>query len=199
MRLSLPSCLLAISVFCSCASGESSPAEGGDPTETNVEKALENGKAEEKTSKGPYSADELNEPYSRVSPWRYIVTSPETQYFERMVGSSSLAKTIHSSGHTILVPEDATFTENREWKGILDEGQEQALDRYVKAHILKGVKGIKMLEGEYENLNGETVAIEKDAQGQLVCGGARLLGRAMETDRGIVIPVLGLVEGIQWN
>jgi hypothetical protein len=177
---------------------------GGNPvSETNTE-AQKPAKEEAVKVKGlngkkSYTAEELNEPYSRVSPWRYIVTSPETQYFERMVGQSTLARTVHSSGNLILIPEDPTFTENRDWKGILDEGQEEALDRFVKAHILQGGKGIKMLEGTYENLNGETVAIERDEQGQLICGNARLLGRELETDKGIVVPVAGLVEDIQWN
>lgn len=186
----------------SCGSGESA-SEGKTNPAPRTEQADENdeGAVKVKGEKGrrSYTAEELNEPYSRVSPWRYIVTSPEAGYFERMVGSSSLARTIHGSGHAVLVPEDITFTDNREWKGILDPGQEDALDRFVGAHILKGIKSAKMLEGEFENYNGETVAIEKDAQGQLVCGGARLLGRTVETDFGLVIPVVGMVESIQWD
>ncbi len=146
-----------------------------------------------------YTPEELNEPYSTVSPWRYIVTSPETQYFERMVGKSSVARTVHSSGHAILIPQDDTFTQNKDWKGILEEDQQDALDRFVKAHIIVGIKGPKMLEGVYENLNGETVSIEKNEKGELVCGGSRLLGREVETDGGLVIPVMGMVESIQWD
>ena len=51
----------------------------------------------------------------------------------------------------------------------------------------------------YENLNGETVSIEKNEKGELVCGGSRLLGREVETDGGLVIPVMGMVESIQWD
>lgn len=156
-------------------------------------------KVKGQTGRKAYTAEELNEPYSRVSPWRYIVTSPETQYFERLVGKSSVNRTVHSGGHTVLIPEDLSFSENRDWKGILEPGQEEALDRFVKAHVLKGGKGIKVLEGTYENLNGETVAIERNDQGELVCGGARLLGREMETDMGVVVPVMGWVEDIQWD
>jgi hypothetical protein len=146
-----------------------------------------------------YTPEELNEPYSKVSPWRYIVTSPETQYFERLVGKSTQARVVHSSGHAILVPQDETFTTDKNWKGILDEEQQDALDRFVKAHVIVGIKGPKMLEGIYENLNGEMVAIEKNEQGELYCGGARLLGREVETNGGLVIPVMGMVEAIQWD
>lgn len=189
-------------VTLSCSPGESASDEkpvNGARTEQAEEKDQEAVKVKGEKGRRSYTPEELNEPYSRVSPWRYIVTSPETGYFERMVGSSSLARTVHGSGHAILVPEDITFTDNRDWKGILDPGQEQALDRFVGAHILKGIKGAKMLEGEFENHNGEMVAIERDAQGQLVCGGARLLGRTVETDFGLVIPVVGMVESIQWD
>ena len=109
------------------------------------------------------------------------------------------ARTVHNSGHALLVPEDGTFARNTEWKGILDEGQEAALDRFVKAHIVVGIKGPKMLEGASENLNGDPVVIERNAAGELVCGGARLLGRELETDGGLVIPILGMVEPINWD
>ena len=59
--------------------------------------------------------------------------------------------------------------------------------------------GTKSLEGIYEDLNGETVVIERDDQGELVCGGARLLGQEVETDFGLVVPVVGMVEEIRWN
>jgi hypothetical protein len=65
--------------------------------------------------------------------------------------------------------------------------------------VIVGIKGPKMLEGVYENLNGEMVAIEKNDQGELYCGGARLLGREVETNMGLVIPVVGMVEAIQWD
>ena len=110
-----------------------------------------------------------------------------------------MARTVHSSGHAILIPQDDTFTQNKDWKGILEEDQQDALDRFVKAHIIVGIKGPKMLEGVYENLNGETVSIEKNEKGELVCGGSRLLGREVETDGGLVIPVMGMVESIQWD
>lgn len=162
-----------------------------DPPKEVTEKA--------KPTRRSYTPEELNEPYSKVSPWRYIVTSPETQYFERIVGSSTQARTVHSSGHAVLIPQDETFTQDKTWKGILEEEQRDALDRFVKAHIIVGIKGPKMLEGIYENLNGEMVAIEKNENGELVCGGSRLLGKEVETDKGLVIPVMGMVEAIQWD
>lgn len=185
-------------LFASC--GGATNADQQTPGNTTDSPSSEQPvKVQGQTGRKSYTPEELNAPYSRVSPWRYIVTSPETQYFERMVAKSSLAKTVHASGHALLVPEDKTFTENGEWKGILDEGQEEALDRFVKAHIIVGLNSTKSLRGTYENLNGESVSIEEDAQGQLICGGARLLGRELETDRGMVIPVEGLVEAIRWN
>ena len=75
----------------------------------------------------------------------------------------------------------------------------EALDRFVGAHILKGVKSIKELDGAYENFNGDMVAIETNATGERVCGGARLLNQEIETDYGLVIPVVGMVEDIRWN
>ena len=152
-----------------------------------------------KPARKAYTEDELNRPYSTVSPWRYIVTGPETQYFERLVGTSKLARTVHGSGHAILVPRDMTFKDIRDWKGLMEEDNAEALDRFVRAHIIVGVKSTKSLEGVYEDLNGNSVVIESDEMGQLRCGGARILGQEVETDQGLVIPVVGMVENIRWN
>jgi len=180
-------------------SGASAPQEDTDQKQPKpVQVGQENDQANSKQRRA-YTPEELNEPYSKVSPWRYIVTSPETQYFERLVGLSTLARTVHSSGHAILIPQDDTFTQNKDWKGLFEEEQKEALDRFVKAHVIVGIKGPKMLEGIYENLNGEMVSIEKNDKGELVCGGSRLLGREVETDGGLVIPVMGMVEAIQWD
>ena len=152
-----------------------------------------------KKSRKSYTEEELNRPYSTVSPWRYIVTGPETQYFERLVGTSELGRTIHGSGHAILVPRDETFRDNKDWKALMDAENREALQSFVKAHVIVGLKSTKSLEGIYEDLNGETVVIERDDQGELVCGGARLLGQEVETDFGLVVPVVGMVEEIRWN
>ena len=191
--------LIAVPSFLMGCSGASAPQEDTDQKQPKpVQVGQENDQANSKQRRA-YTPEELNEPYSKVSPWRYIVTSPETQYFERLVGLSTLARTVHSSGHAILIPQDDTFTQNKDWKGLFEEEQKEALDRFVKAHVIVGIKGPKMLEGIYENLNGEMVSIEKNDKGELVCGGSRLLGREVETDGGLVIPVMGMVEAIQWD
>ena len=191
--------LIAVPLFLMGCSGASAPQEDTDQKQPkSVQVGQENDQANSKQRRA-YTPEELNEPYSKVSPWRYIVTSPETQYFERLVGLSTLARTVHSSGHAILIPQDDTFTQNKDWKGLFEEEQKEALDRFVKAHVIVGIKGPKMLEGIYENLNGEMVSIEKNDKGELVCGGSRLLGREVETDGGLVIPVMGMVEAIQWD
>ena len=146
-----------------------------------------------------YTEEELNRPYSTVSPWRYIVTGPETQYFERLVARSELARTIHGSGHAVLVPRDQTFTQKKDWKSLMDDRQSAALDRFIRAHILVGVRGTKSLEGDYEDLNGNSISISRNEKGELMCGGARLLDQEVETDQGLVIPVVGMVEEIRWN
>ena len=188
--------LLILPLLLTACSGGNTQSEGTPSDKTTEAASAEGTKPKKRKS---YTAEELNEPYSRVSPWRYIVTSPETQYFERLVGTSTHSKTVHGSGHAILVPEDETFTSNKEWKGILDEENREALDKLVGAHIIIGINGTKGLEGTYENLNGDPVVIERNEKGELVCGGSRLLGREVETDKGLVIPVIGLAEAIRWN
>ena len=186
-------------MFYGCADDRASQ-DASVPAPEAVKKAPRpNLEVKEKPSRKAYTAEDLNQTYSTVSPWRYIVTGPETQYFERLVGTSTLARTVHGSGHAVLVPRDITFKENRGWKGLIDEENAEVLDRFVRAHILVGVKSKKSLEGTYEDLNGKTVTITSDDMGQLTCGGARILGQEVETDKGLVIPVVGMVESIRWN
>ena len=201
MRPNLP--LLFISLFIlmstGCTNG-GAPQDASSPAPEGVNKALRpDAEVKEASSRKAYTAEELNQPYSTVSPWRYIVTGPETQYFERLVGTSKLARTVHGSGHAVLVPRDITFKENRDWKRLMEEENADALDRFVRAHVIVGIKSKKSLEGTYEDLNGNTVSIASDDMGQLTCGGARILGQEVETDKGLVIPVVGMVESIRWN
>ncbi len=196
LLLSLP--LLAF-LSNGCADGDKSPDDSAPATEEVKKPIRPDIEANEAPSRRAYTAEELNQPYSTVSPWRYIVTGPETKYFERLVSTSKLARTVHGSGHAILVPRDMTFKESQDWKSLLEEEYAEALDRFVRAHILVGVKSKKSLEGTYEDLNGNTVAITSDDMGQLICGGARILGQEVETDQGLVIPVVGMVESIRWN
>ena len=199
----IPILLLFLSLIAFMSNG----CTGGGESSDNASPATEEVKKGErpdievkgKPARKAYTEDELNRPYSTVSPWRYIVTGPETQYFERLVGTSKLARTVHGSGHAILVPRDMTFKDNRDWKGLMDEDNAEALNRFVRAHIIVGVKSTKSLEGVYEDLNGNSVVIESDEMGQLRCGGARILGQEVETDQGLVIPVVGMVESIRWN
>lgn len=182
----------------SCGSGEAdSPAAA--PVESTPSAADAAVEIKTKKARRAYTEEELNAPYSRVSPWRYIATSPECTSFKKIVGKSSLGRTVHNSGHAILVPEDMTFAVNKEWKGILEPGQEEVLDEFVGAHIIIGLKSAKSLEGIYEDHNGRTVAIERGENGELMCGGARLLGKEVETDGGLVIPVMGLVDNFDWR
>lgn len=183
--------LLLASCSSSTESETISPAKPG--------KAMPELEAKAKLSRRAYTAEELNRPYSTVSPWRYIYTSPEAQYFKKMVTVSSHSRVVHSAGHAVLVPRDETFKDNKTWKGIMEKENLAVLDRFVGAHIIKGIEGPKELEGVYEDLNGNTIVIETAKDGEQVCGGARLLGQVVETDNGVVIPVMGMVEDIRWD
>ena len=194
MRLSIFTSLLLL-LLTSCSTGPDSTSS--NPAKTEADNPSKENKAA--PSKRAYTQEELNQPYSTVSPWRYMITSPDAMYFEKMATASSHARAIHSAGYTLLLPRDQTFLEDKTWKGIMKEENREVLDRFVGAHIIKGIQSPKGLIGVYEDLNGNAVAIETRADGEQICGGARLLGQVVETDNGIVIPVMGMVEDIRWD
>ena len=194
MRLFSALLVPALALLLTACGGEAQNTKSDAPTPTETR-----GTQPQKKKRKAYTEEELNRPYSTVSPWRYIVTGPETQYFERLAVYSELGRTIHGSGHALLVPRDETFRDNKDWKSLIEPEQREALQRFVRAHVIVGLESPKSLEGVYENLNGETVVIERNEQGEMVCGGARLLGQEVETDYGLVVPVVGMVEAIAWN
>ena len=200
MRIHALLLALPLLAFLTTGCGDDGTAPGDTVSKGNTEKADRPAvEAKGKPVRKAYTEEELNRPYSTVSPWRYIVTGPETQYFERLGQTSKLGRTVHGSRHAVLVPRDITFKDNKDWKALMEEENFEVLERFVQAHIIVGIESKKSLEGVYEDLNGKTVAIETDDMGQLICGGARLLGQEVETDQGLVIPVVGMVEDIRWN
>ena len=78
----------------------------GSPTPTETR-----GTQPQKKKRKAYTEEELNRPYSTVSPLHR--DRAETQYFERLVVYSELGRTIHGSGHALLRPRDETFRDNR--------------------------------------------------------------------------------------
>ena len=117
-----------------CGGDGAAPADTNSPATGGADKADRPAvEAKGKPVRKAYTEEELNRPYSTVSPWRYIVTGPETQYFERLVQTSKLGRTVHGSRHAVLVPRDVTFQDNKEWKALLDEDNFEALERFVKA------------------------------------------------------------------
>ena len=96
MRLS--TLLLTLPLFAllatGCSSGDAADAAESGSSKDSTRPAVQ---AKGKPSRKAYTEEELNRPYSTVSPWRYIATGPETQYFERIVMTSDLARTVHLS------------------------------------------------------------------------------------------------------
>jgi hypothetical protein len=152
-------------------------------------------KTRESTSTN-YSAKAIKGPYSTVSPWRYIVTSPEMSIYAKLVGASNYGKKVHNDGMIVLAPENGAFDGQKNWKSLLDEENKAALNSFVEQYLLEGPASGKSLEGAHTNASGAEVHIV-DRGGELFLEDGHLAGRQVATDRGIIVPMTTLIGGVE--
>jgi hypothetical protein len=143
-----------------------------------------------------YTADEINGPYSTVSPWRYIVTSPEMLRFAKLVSGSDYARKIHAGGYIVLAPENAAFDKDKAWKLLLKHDRKSDLNAFVEQYILEGPATGKSLKGRQTDLAGNAVDIV-DKDGDLFLGDGHLASRQVATDAGLIVPLTTLIAPIK--
>jgi hypothetical protein len=143
-----------------------------------------------------YTADEINGPYSTVSPWRYIATSPEMLRFAKLVSGSDYARKIHTGGYIVLAPENAAFDKDKAWKALLKPDRKSDLNAFVEQYILEGPATGKLLEGRQTDLAGNAVDIV-NKEGDLFLGDGHLASRQVATDAGLIVPLTTLIATIK--
>ena len=187
---------LVIAALLSACSSSETPSETPPQLEVSApSEPVRKEKTRESTSTN-YSAKAIKGPYSTVSPWRYIVTSPEMSIYAKLVGASNYGKKIHNDGMIVLAPENGAFDTQKDWKSLLKEENKAALNSFVELYIFEGPASGKSLEGAHTNMAGVEVHIV-DRGGELFLGDGHLSGRQVATDRGIVVPLTTLIGEVE--
>jgi len=188
----------AISADASAADQGLSDGTVGDKlaTRTSTNLPKKDTKVTRSASGSKHTAEEIKGPYSTVSPWRYIVTSPEMLRFAKLVASSDYGRTIHAGGYILLAPENSAFDHDKGWKALLRPEKKSQLNAFIEQYVLEGPPTGKMLEGRHTNLAGDDVEILKK-EGDLFLGDGHLASRQVATGSGLVVPLTTLIGPIE--
>ena len=122
-----------------------------------------------------------------LSPYRYVTSTERYSIFGSLVKASSLSRSIHSQGITLLCPKDEAFDADSKWKTLLREENRGALDKWVSRHVIPVVMryGDFKRKEEHLDLNGNPIKVE--TRGGITANGARVRSDDVATENGTVI------------
>lgn len=122
-----------------------------------------------------------------LSPYRYVTSTERYAIFGSLVKASSLSRSIHSQGVTLLCPKDKAFEADSNWKTLLREENREALDNWVSRHVIPMVMsyGDFKSKEEHLDLNGNPIMME--TRGGITANGARVRSGDVSTENGTVI------------
>ena len=73
---------------------------------------------------------------NKISPYRYVISTERYSRFGQLVKASSLSRTIHSTGVTLLCPTDDAFENWTPWLRLIKEGKQYEIDDFVGNHVI---------------------------------------------------------------
>ena len=122
-----------------------------------------------------------------LSPYRYVTSTERYTIFGSLVKASSLSRSIHSQGVTLLCPNDDAFEADSNWKSLLREENRQALDNWISRHVIPIVMRYEdfKTKKEHLDLNGNPIKVE--TRGGITAGGARVRSGDVTTENGTII------------
>ena len=122
-----------------------------------------------------------------LSPYRYVTSTERYTIFGSLVKASSLSRSIHSQGVTLLCPKNQAFEADSNWKTLLKEENREALDAWVSRHVIPIVMRYEdfKTQEEHLDLNGNPIKVE--TRGGIKANGARVRSGHVTTENGTVI------------
>ena len=122
-----------------------------------------------------------------LSPYRYVTSTERYTIFGSLVKASSLSRSIHSQGVTLLCPIDDAFEADSNWKTLLKAENRQALDNWIGRHVIPIVMRYEdfKTKKEHLDLNGNPIKVE--TRGGIKAGSARVRSGDVTTENGTII------------
>ena len=122
-----------------------------------------------------------------LSPYRYVTSTERYAIFGSLVKASSLSRSIHSQGVTLLCPKDEAFEADSNWKTMLREENREALDNWVSRHVIPIVMSYGDFKTQVEHLDVNGNVIKVETRGGITANGARVRSGDVPTENGTII------------
>lgn len=180
-------------------SGGEEPASQ-EQASTSQTDSLAEVKAEQQRLKNKAIREEIAEQKAKVtqavgntlSPYRYVVSTPEFENFAKILKKSSLSKHIHNAGVTLLAPTNEALENAGNFRGLAQNGTTEEIDEFVAQYVIDQIILRKKIEetGVLTNHAGVTLKVSRNED--LLVEMVKLGEDEIVTENGVVIPLEGL-------
>ena len=109
-----------------------------------------------------------------LSPYRYVTSTERYSIFGSLVKASSLSRSIHSQGVTLLCPKNEAFESDLNWESLLLEANGDALDAWVSRHVIPVAMRYERFKTQKEHLDLNNNPIKMETRGGIKANGARV-------------------------
>ena len=129
-----------------------------------------------------------------LSPYRYVISTSRYSIFATLLKASTLSKSVHSQGVTLLAPTDEAFDDVPNWKMLLKKGGQAEIDEFIAHHVIPGSMTYDQFKSESGHvcLSGESMTI--DTRGGITFNGAHVRSGHIMTQNGSVIGMDDIVH-----
>ena len=124
---------------------------------------------------------------NKISPYRYVISTERYSRFGQLVKASSLSRTIHSSGVTLLCPTDDAFENWVPWLRLIKEGNQYEIDDFVGNHVIPMTLTYDDLKSKDTHATLAGTTLEISTRGGITANEARVRSGHVITENGSVI------------
>ena len=129
-----------------------------------------------------------------LSPYRYVISTARYSIFADLLKASTLSKSVHSQGVTLLAPTNEAFDAVPNWKMLFKKGGQAELDEFIAHHAIKGGMTYDQFKSAPSHVcfSGESMTI--DTRGGISFNGAHVRSGHVMTQNGSVIGMDDIVH-----
>ena len=78
-----------------------------------------------------------------TSPYKFVTSTEECAIFGELLKASSLAKSVHNDGVTLICPTNEAFDNVPDWTHMLDIENKSDLDAFIEKHVIPEILNLK--------------------------------------------------------
>ena len=124
---------------------------------------------------------------NKISPYRYVTSTPRYDVFAQIIQASSHSRTIHSAGVTLLCPTNEAFEKLDNWKMLMRLGNQRDIDDFVANHIIPTIMTYDEFKSKDSHTTLAKTTIDIATRGGITANGAHVRSGHVSTENGYVI------------